>query len=166
MDVVKKKIEELRGEVAISSEVGVGTKLTIKLPLSLSIMEGLLTKVGETNLVIPLNTIREIHRLDRKEFHQRPRGSDILEVNGRQMSVVSIEEKLSVASGQHPTVDLITVDVGNNQKGVAVDEIKGQIKAVLKPIGEYYDQQDFISGGTILGDGKLAFVLDMEKIIN
>ncbi len=166
MDVVKKKIQELRGEVWVSSELGVGTKTTIKLPLSLSILEGLHTKVGGTNMVIPLNTIREIHRFDREDFYSRPNGSNILEFEGKQLSVVSIADKLSMDSSKAQTVDVITINVGSMEKGVAVDEIKGQVKAVLKPISDYYEAQDFISGVTILGDGKLAFVLDMEKIIN
>lgn len=166
MDVVRRKIQELRGEVSITSELGEGTKTIVKLPLTLSILEGLHTKVGETHLVMPMNTIREIHRFDRKEFYDRPKGSDILEFNGKQMSVVSIEEKYKIASSDSKTVDVITVNVGNHIKGVAVDEIKGQVQTVLKPLGDYYEKQDFILGGTILGDGNLAFVLDMEKLIN
>ena len=166
MDVVRRKIQELRGEVSITSELGKGTKTTVKLPLSLSILEGLHTKVGETHLVMPMNTVREIHRFDRKEFNNRPKGSEILEFGGRQMSVVSIEEKYKIASSESKTVDVITVNVGNNEKGVVVDEIKGQVQTVLKPLGDYYKRQDFILGGTILGDGNLAFVLDMEKLIN
>lgn len=166
MDVVRRKIQELRGEVSISSELGRGTKIIIKLPLSLSILEGLYIKVGETHLVMPMNTIRKIHRIDRKRFNSRPKGSDLLEIDGKQMSVVSIEEKYKIASSDSSTVDVIIVNVGNNEKGVAVDEIKGQVHTVLKPLGDYYEKQDFILGGTILGDGNLAFVLDMEKLIN
>ena len=166
MDVVRRKIQELRGEVSITSELGKGTKTIVKLPLSLSILEGLHTRVGETHFVMPMNTIREIHRFDRKKFHNRPKGSEILEFDGKQMSVVSIEEKYKIASSGGETVDVITVNVGNNEKGVAVDEIKGQVQTVLKPLGDYYENQDFILGGTILGDGNLAFVLDMEKLIN
>ncbi len=166
MDVVRRKVMEMRGEVFITSEPGKGTKTTVKLPLSLSILEGLHTRVGETHLVMPMNTIREVHRFDRKTFDDRPKGSDILEFDGKQLSVVSIEEKYQIASSGSDTVDVITVNVGNHEKGVAVDEIKGQVQTVLKPLGDYYEKQDFILGGTILGDGKLAFVLDMEKLIN
>ncbi|MDW3193436.1 MAG: chemotaxis protein CheA [Cytophagales bacterium] len=166
MDIVRRKIMELRGEVSISSEPGKGTKTIVKLPLSLTILEGLHTRVGNTHLIMPMNTIREIHRFDRKTFYDRPKGSDILEFDGKQLSVVSIEEKYQIASSGKDTVDVITVNIGNIQKGVAVDEIKGQVQTVLKPLGEYYEKQDFILGGTILGDGNLAFVLDMEKLIN
>lgn len=165
MDVVRKKIQEIRGEVLVSSEEHQGTKFTIKIPLSLSIIDGLLTKVGNTHFILPLNTVREIHRINKSEFSQLPTGSQILEIEGKQMPVISLEKSFALPDGGNKTSDIITVDVGINKKGVAVDQIKGQIKAVLKPLSEYYKSQEFISGGTILGDGSLALILDMDQLI-
>jgi two-component system chemotaxis sensor kinase CheA len=165
MDVVRKKIQEIRGEVLVSSEKDIGTKFTIKIPLSLSIIDGLLTKVGNTHFILPLNTVREIHRINKTEFSHLPTGSQILEIEGKQMPVISLEKSFSLPNSGNQTSDIITVDVGINKKGVAVDQIKGQIKAVLKPLSEYYEAQEFISGGTILGDGSLALILDMDQLI-
>ncbi|MBK6264552.1 chemotaxis protein CheA [Marivirga sp. S37H4] len=165
MDVVRKKIQEIRGEVLVTSEVDQGTSLTIKIPLSLSIIDGLLTKVGNLHFVLPLNTVREIHRVEKKVFSEMPPGSHILDIEGHQMSVISLEHAFDIADIGNSTSDIVTVDVGLSKKGIAVDQIKGQIKAVLKPLSEYYEAQEFISGGTILGDGSLALILDINQLI-
>lgn len=165
MDVVRKKIQEIRGEVIVNSEWEKGTKFTIKIPLSLSIIEGLLTKVGNSYFVLPLSTVREIHRLNKTEFTQLPEGSQIVSIEGKQLPVISLEKSFGLPDVGNLTTDIITVDVGINKKGLAVDQIEGQIKAVLKPLSEYYEDQEFVSGGTILGDGSLALILDIDQLI-
>lgn len=171
MDVVRKKIQEIRGEVILDSEFGKGTKITIKIPLSLSIIDGLLTKVGHNYFVLPLNTVREIHRISKSQFEKLPHASNILEIEGKQMPVISLEKTFNMGPSngsqylQNQTADIISADIGITKKGIAVDSIVGQVKAVLKPLSEYYKNQEFISGGTILGNGKLALILDIDKLI-
>ncbi len=166
MDVVHQRIAELRGSIDIATIAGQGTSFHIKLPLSRSIIDGLLVLVEKTCYVVPLNVIE---RIDRIPFVLLERENcvctDIL-VNEELLTVFSLRRKFYSESIPPKTTDIISVDVNGTRKGIAVDSIQGKIQAVLKPLGEHYQNQEFISGSTILGDGTIALVLDPQRLFN
>ena len=164
MDVVKQKINDLRGYVTIKSTQGKGTSIHIKLPLSRSIIEGLLVKVEETRYVVPLNVI---DRIDRISYDALDRGNQVnkmVVVNEETLSVFSLRQKFHGETAVPKTTDIISVTVNGIRKGIAVDRIEGKMQTVMKPLGDAYQQQDFIAGSTILGDGSLALVLDPSRL--
>ena len=164
MDVVKQKINELRGYVAIESTPGKGTSIHIKLPLSRSIVEGLLVKVDETRYVVPLNVIDRIDRLSYDVLGRDDQLNKSVVVNEELLPVFSMRQKFHGGTVAPKTTDIISVTVNGVRRGIAVDRIEGKMQTVMKPLGDAYKQQDFIAGSTILGDGTLALVLDPSRL--
>jgi two-component system chemotaxis sensor kinase CheA len=164
MDVVKQKINDLRGYVSVKSIIGKGTSVHIKLPLSRSIIEGLLVKVDTTRYVIPLNVVDRIDRLPYENLHRENRINKNVIVNEEMLAVFSLRQKFHPEALPLKTTDIISVTVNGVKKGIAVDRIEGKMQTVMKPLGDAYQQQDFISGSTILGDGSLALVIDPSRL--
>ncbi|MEM1135848.1 MAG: chemotaxis protein CheA [Bacteroidota bacterium] len=167
MDVVRKKLEEIRGKVEVISKVGEGTTIRINLPLSLSIMDGLLTEIRGTQYVFPLHIVERIERLPYQSLNRADKLSKSVEINGQLFPVLLLREKFEEDNDQMPdTASIILCEGQEGLKGFAVDNVKGQIQTVIRPLGDYYQNQNFISGSTILGDGKLALVFDANKLLN
>ncbi len=165
MDVVKKNISNLRGEIIVDSEVGKGTTVTIKLPLTLSIIDGLLVNIDNARYVIPLSVVEKCYEVQYSDMLDN--FNKLLVLDGVQIPFLNLrEEFLAKESNPPEKVPVIVVNNGERQVGLSVDHILGEYQAVLKPLGQYYRDQDFISGATILGDGTIALVLDTNKIIN
>ncbi len=166
MDVVYQRISELRGSIDIASVAGQSTSFHIKLPLSRSIIDGLLVLVDKTCYVLPLNVIERIDRIPFNLLGRENRICTDILVNESLLTVFSLRKKFYSESIPPKTTDIISVDVNGIRKGIAVDSIQGKIQAVLKPLGEHYQNQEFISGSTILGDGTIALVLDPQRLFN
>jgi two-component system, chemotaxis family, sensor kinase CheA len=166
MDVVYQRIAELRGSIDIASVAGQSTSFHIKLPLSRSIIDGLLVLVDETSYVLPLNVIERIDRVPFNLLERENRICTDILVNESLLNVFSLRKKFYSHSKPPKTTDIVLVDVNGTRKGIAVDSIQGKIQAVLKPLGEHYHNQEFISGSTILGDGTIALVLDPQRLFN
>lgn len=164
MDVVKQKINELRGYVSIESTPGKGTSIHIKLPLSRSIVEGLLVKVDTTRYVVPLNVIDRIDRISYDLLCREHQVNKSVVVNEELLPVFSMRQKFHNDAEAPKTTDIISVTVNGIRRGIAVDRIEGKMQTVMKPLGDAYQQQDFIAGSTILGDGTLALVLDPSRL--
>ncbi|MBL7857086.1 MAG: chemotaxis protein CheA [Cyclobacteriaceae bacterium] len=164
MDVVKQKINDLRGHVSIKSTSDKGTSISIKLPLSRSIIEGLLVRVEDTRYVVPLNVIDRIDRIPYTLLNRENQVNKTVVVNEETLSVFSLRQKFHNEAIVPKTADIISVTVHGIRKGIAVDRIEGKMQTVMKPLGEAYHQQDFIAGSTILGDGSLALVLDPSRL--
>ncbi|UII31837.1 chemotaxis protein CheA [Fulvivirga ulvae] len=164
MDVVKQKITELRGSIKVSSSEGSGTQFHIKLPLSRSIIDGLLVKVADTKYIIPIGVIERIDRIPFSLLSRKDRIQTDVMINEKPLSVLSLREQYHAAKDTPKTSDIISVNVNGQIKGVAVDIIEGMMQVILKPMGDMYNDQDFISGSAILGDGAVALVLDPERL--
>lgn len=162
MDVVKRKIKDLRGEVEIDSELNVGTKITIKLPLTLSIIDGLLVKVGDTLYIIPLNVVNFIFSAPKSKINSF---NDLIVHNGEEIPYVYLRKEFNENDDEHSYLQFIVVNYKDYKVGIIIDEVIGEYQAVLKPIGKLFKHQDFVSGATILGDGTIALVLDTNRII-
>ena len=163
MDVVKRKIAEIRGDVLIESEIDKGTSFTIKLPLTLSIIDGLLVKVGLTYFIIPLSSIDKCYEIENQKIQSA--FNNITVLDGEQVPFFNLREQFNVFGDTPDIQQIVTVDYDGKKVGFIVDAVVDEYQAVLKPLGKMYQDLDIISGGTILGDGTVALVIDTGKAI-
>ncbi|MCE3226850.1 MAG: chemotaxis protein CheA [Bacteroidetes bacterium] len=164
MDVVKRNIADLRGNILVESEVNVGTTLTIKLPLTLSIIDGLLVTVDKVNYIIPLSVITKCYSVKNEDMANN--FNRLLTLDGEQVPYINLREEFGyTVQGSGETL-LIAVNNGDRVVGITVDMIIGEYQAVIKPLGRHHKKQDFVSGASILGDGTIALVLDTNKVID
>ncbi len=164
MDVVKRKLAEIRGEVEIDSDVNVGTTLTIRLPLTLSIIDGLLVKIAHNHYVMPLSVVDKIYATNHSEVVNTY--NNLIVLDGDQIPFYYLREEFDLEESDQDVEQVIVVSYEDKQIGLVVDEVVGEYQAVLKTLGKLYKKQEIVSGATILGDGTVALVLDTNKIIN
>ncbi|MEW5846199.1 MAG: chemotaxis protein CheA [Bacteroidota bacterium] len=163
MDVVKKKISDIRGEVEVESEVGRGTTITIKLPLTLSIIDGLLVSIDSSPFVIPLSSIDKIYAVDKESIYNT--FNNLVTLDGAQVPFFSLRKEFNLQPSDEDLEQVVVVNFEDNRVGLVVDHVIGEYQAVLKPLGKHYKSHDIFSGATILGDGTVALVMDTNKII-
>ena len=166
MDVVKTKIAKLKGIVEIDSEYGKGTVITLKLPLTLAIIQGLLMKVADETFAVPLNTVFEIVRLGVDEIYTI-QGREVMRVRD---SVLPIARMCDIigrtnAPDHSKTSYVVIVGWGGKQIGLLVDSLLGQKEIVIKTLGNYLGDIPGIAGSTILGDGSVILVIDVGQFI-
>lgn len=163
MDVVKKNIEAIRGEVVLSSVPGRGTTVKINLPLVLSIIDGLLVTVAGNQYVIPLSSVDHIYPLETSDLDRVFNNQIVL--NGIQYPFFNLRNVFA-SIGELPRKMEAVLVADNGQKvAFSVDRVNGKIQAVLKPLGKFYHNHKFLSAATIMGDGAIALVLDPGAII-
>ncbi len=163
MDVVKRQISDLRGEVDLISTPGKGTTLTIKLPLTLSIIDGLLVRIFDTHYIIPLGVIEKCYEVT-QEFIEDA-FDDLLVLDGERQPFINLRTEFCDTSTPPKLQQIVMVKSDDKKIGLTIDAIIGQYQAVLKPLGKLYKNIEIISGASILGDGTVALVLDTNKII-
>jgi len=166
MDVVKRNIEELRGDVDIQSVFGKGTTVTIRLPLTLAIIEGFLVQVGKSKYIIPLNNIQECIEFTDKAKQQFLENG-YMTLRKEILPILNIaehfdEDDLDI-EGQRKNI--VVVKYGSTSVGLKVDELLGEFQTVIKPLGQLFKNISAISGGTILGNGEIALIFDVQKLI-
>lgn len=163
MDVVSKAVKNLRGEIEIQSSEGVGSTFKLKLPLSLSIMDGLLVKVSQATYVIPLTAIDKCYELTRDLV--APDLNGLIVLDGNQIPYINLRQLFNYDEydGLHST--LIVARHEDRRVVFEVDNIIDEYQAVIKPLGRTYKNQDFASGATILGNGTVALVLDVNRLV-
>ncbi len=163
MDVVRRKIADIRGEVEIESKVKHGTTLTIKLPLTLSIIDGLQVKVNDVYYIIPLTSVDKIYAAD----HNKVYGTfnNLIILDGQQLPFFYLRDEFEINENTIENEQIVVVRYEDKRIGLVVDSVVGEYQAVLKPLGKYYKNQEIISGATILGDGTIALVIDTNKAI-
>ncbi len=162
LDVVKKEISEMRGEIDIESEKGLGTSFTLKLPLTLSIIDTLRIKVHTFDILIPREFIRHtnIYKSDSDIF------LDKMEYEEQIIPVISLRKEFDAQLKPLAKHYNIIIKQSDKLYALQVDKIIGEHQAVVKPLGQYNKDNDYFSGGSILGDGSLAFILDVNKLIS
>ena len=163
MDVVKRKIADIRGEVDVESEINVGTTLSIKLPLTLSIIDGLLVKIEEVHYVIPLSVIDKIYAIEHNKIIKAFNNTIVLD--GEQLPFFYLRHEFNLPENDATHEQIIVVRYEDKRVGIVLDNVIGEYQAVLKPLGKHYKKQEIISGATILGDGTIALVMDTNKAI-
>jgi len=166
MDVVKTKIAKLKGIVEIDSEYGKGTIITLKLPLTLAIIQGLLMKVADETFAVPLNTVFEIVRLGVDEIYTI-QGREVMRVRDSVLPIARMADIIGRKSvpDHSKTSYVVIVGWGGKQIGLLVDSLLGQKEIVIKTLGNYLGDIPGIAGSTILGDGSVILVIDVGQFI-
>jgi len=162
MDVVKRSIEALRGSIEISSQKNTGTTMTLKIPLTLAIIDGLLVKIAEEVFVIPLSIIEECVELSRDAAGN---GRRISNVRGEIVPYISLREHFMI-NGDKPLIEQIVITrIEGRRVGLVVDHVIGEHQTVIKTLGRIYRDVEGVSGATILGDGRVALILDVPRLV-
>lgn len=164
LDVVKSALTALGGQVELVSEPGHGTTFRLRLPLTLSILPALMAGVGLQALAIPLSSVREVFRLDPTEV-QRIEGRPQLIHGSNRMPLVDLRERFAGSVAGDGSALVVTVQRGSRHGGLVVDAVSGREEVVVKPLGETLAGQVPFSGAAVLGDGRIALVLDPETLL-
>lgn len=166
MDVVRRNIQKLGGRVTLRSEPGRGSTVVLTLPLTLAVLEGMIVRSGAESYVIPISNIIECRASWQKDAGQVPGSGDVLNVRGSYVSLVHlgrIFKSATTASDEHSVAIVAEVE-GGRRVALVVDEIIGQQQVVIKSITDNLDPVAGIAGATILGDGRVALILDVSEI--
>jgi len=164
MDVVRRNLAEIRGEVDIDSQEGMGTTLTVKLPLTLSIIDGLLVQIADNKYVMPLSAVDKIYAASHSDVVDT--FNNLIVLDGERIPFFYLREEFAMPPSDSQTQEIVVVQYDENRIGLVVDTVIGEYQAVLKSLGKMYKYQDMISGATILGDGTVALVMDTNKMID
>ena len=167
MDVVRRNIAALGGKISVSSEPGQGTRFTMVLPLTLAVLDGMIVAVGTERYVIPLTAIIESIRPRRDDLHSLVNGARVMKVRGDYVRMVFLGEAFDIDNScTDPTrglVVLVETDDGG-RVGIVVDELLGQQQVVIKSLEENFDPIEGISAATILGNGQVCLILDVDEL--
>ena len=169
MDVVRKNVEALGGRISIQSRPGHGSIFTLALPLTLAILDGMIVSVGAETYVIPLTHIVESLRPQAGEITSMGNGRQMLNVRGAFLPIAPIGQQLGVQGAQNDPTKAVLIVVDSEENGqsvVMVDSILDQRQVVIKSLESNYRPVAGISGATILGDGRVALILDVEGLTN
>jgi two-component system chemotaxis sensor kinase CheA len=168
MDVVRSNIQEIGGRISLKSERGKGMTIQLALPLTLAVMEGMVIKVGHETYVMPLSTVVECLRPARSDISNLVGTRGMLQLRGDLLPIVHLGDLLDISSNaaedSEESVVIIT-DAGDGSRfGLVVDQLCGHQQVVIKSIEESYGAVPGIAAATILGNGRVAFILDVEKL--
>ena len=166
LDVVRSKVESLSGEVDVKTKLGVGSTWTIRLPLTLAIIQALMVVIGGEKYAIPLDSIQSIENIPPTDI-KLVSNKEVINLRGSVTRLVRMNNVLDIESKKLPEEDLVVVIVkkGEQLVGLVIDELMGQQEIVIKPLGKYINKCKFISGATILGDGEIALILDTNALV-
>lgn len=167
MDVVKRNIEQLRGRIDITSEEGKGTTFSISLPVTLAIIDGVVLSVGEEKYILPVMSVAEFIQPQRKFITNVVGKGEVIKVHDKVYPVVYLQKCFNVEA-QRSDIEMMTgclVESENGSLCIMVDELVGQQQVVIKNLGEKFHQIKGVAGATILGDGKVGLILDVNGIL-
>jgi len=166
MDVVKTNIEELRGAIEIKTKEGEGTLVRVKLPLTLAIIEGMLIRIGESILIIPLLSVVETIQIKKEDYKTVEGKGELILVRGEYIPLVRLNELFGIeAEEKNPWEALfVIVESGSERIGIMIDDLVGQQQIVIKSIDRFITDSRAISGATILGDGRVALIVDIHGL--
>jgi len=163
MDVVKKGIDALRGTIEMVSKKGIGTTITLKLPLTMAIIDGLLVQIEDVHYIMPLAAIEECVELTRDDVASA-HGKHIARIRGEIVPYIRLRE-MFMHGGIAPAIEqIVTARIDGGRVGFVVDQVVGQHQTVIKSMSRMYRDIEYMSGATILGDGNVALILDLPKL--
>ena len=166
MDVVKKSVEALRGSIEMKSGPTMGTSISIRLPLTLAIVEGLLVAAGPELFVLPVSFIEECVDLEAAGGSAtNSTWNAWVSIRGALVPCIRLRDYFSIKGSRGAREQVIVVKLGGYTAGLIVDDIVGEIQAVIKGLGRVYRHTEGISGATVLGDGRIALILDAHQIV-
>jgi two-component system chemotaxis sensor kinase CheA len=164
MDVVKKAIDALGGSIELESIKGGGTTITLKLPLTLAIIDGFLTRIGDEHFIFPLSLVQECIELapeDKRIMH----GRQLVNLRGSIVPYIRLREHFLIKAGDSAREQIVVTNVNGRRVGFVVDAVIGEQQTVMKSLGRFYRDVDGVSGATILGDGTVALILDIPRLV-
>ncbi|AFC86482.1 chemotaxis protein CheA [Frateuria aurantia] len=165
MDVVKTRIIELGGTLAIHSELGVGTRITLSLPLTLAILQVMMVQIGSRLLALTLSNVSEVFELDPEQVSMLD-GRAVIANHGTALPLCDLSDWLETGSGQELLTTVVVVQIAHQRLGVMVDRVLGREEVMIKPLSGPLRQLAGLAGATITGDGRIALVLDIGNIAN
>ncbi|MBW1812759.1 MAG: chemotaxis protein CheA, partial [Deltaproteobacteria bacterium] len=167
MDVVKKNIMRLNGTTEVDSKLGVGTRIRVKIPLTMAIIQALLVRVGADYFTIPLSTVEETIKVSAENINIIE-GVEVTHLRNTTLTLLRLSDIFNIK----PEIDdpsiahIVIVNTGMKQVGLIVDAMVGQEEAVIKPLIDYLQESSGFSGATILGDGYISLILDVYELYN
>lgn len=167
MDVVKTKIEAMGGLIEVETELGKGTRFIVRLPLTLSIIQALLVEVSSEIFAIPLSSVQEIIDIPLSQV-KILRGEEVIPYRGSLIPLVRLERELGVEGddkSRDEVITLVVIKKGEKLSGLTIGNLIGQQEIVIKSLGKYLSDIKIISGATILGDGRIALILDINRLV-
>jgi len=163
LDVVRRNLEMLRGSISLETKAGVGTTFSLRLPLTLSIIEGFSVAVGPETYVLPLESVLEC--VDLPETERRPGPTGMLNLRGHALPYLRLREHFEVEGPPPSRESVVVISHGQGQAGLAVDTLLGQGQTVIKSLGRFFQAIPGVSGSAILGNGRVALVLDVPSLL-
>lgn len=167
LDVVKNKIEAIGGNIEVETESGKGTKFIIRIPLTLAIIQALLIKLKDEIYALPLSSIKEITTI-KSQIIRKVQNQEVVLFRNKTLPIVRLGEILGIQKldNIHDKEELLTVIVkkGDKEAGLIVDKLIGQQEIVIKSLGKYLSGTKYIAGATILGDGSISLILDVNSL--
>ena len=167
MDVVKTNVAKLRGIINIDSAVGIGTTINIRLPLTLAIIQGMIVEINEETIVIPLNSVIEVVRVHSDNIKSIS-GKEVIMMRDIIIPIFEISRMIYRKENYQNKVwqHVVVVGIAEKKFGIKVDKLIGQKEVVIKSLGNYLGTIEGIAGSTILGDGTVVMILDINEILN
>ena len=164
MDVVRRSVETLRGSIEICSKPGAGLTVTLHLPLTLAIIDGLLVRVGNAHFILPLANSLECVEITRQEI-QDAHGNRLASVRGETVPYIRLSEYFELEAAPAEREQIMVVETEDGHYGLAVDDVLGNHQTVIKSLGRLYRDAPGVSGATILGNGTVALILDPHRLV-
>jgi two-component system, chemotaxis family, sensor kinase CheA len=164
MDVVRRSVEALRGTIDISSKPGAGTRVSLRLPLTMAIIDGLLVRIGQSHFVLPLATTLECIELTRQDI-ERANGKHVANVRGEIIPYIRLREYFNIHTERPEREQIMVAETEDGRYGFVVDEVLGDHQTVIKNLGRFYRHVQVISEATILGNGTVALILDPHRLV-
>jgi two-component system chemotaxis sensor kinase CheA len=163
MDVVKSNVTALRGSVEIDSQPGLGTQVRLRLPLTLAIIDGFQVGVGNSSFVIPLDLVEECVEMTADSEAGASRGHIVL--HGAVLPLIRLRDMFDIGGAPKRRESVVVVRGGGKRAGVVVDDLMGELQAVIKPLSRLFRQLQGVAGSTILGTGRVALILDVPGLV-
>jgi len=159
MDVVKRNITALRGSVSISSEEERGTTITVRLPLTLAIINGFQVAVGKSSFVLPLDSIEECVEFSSEGEHS------FANLRGTAVPFIRLRDVFGTREAPSRRQSIVVVNHAGERTGLVVDALLGEFQTVIKPLGKLFRKADCVSGSSILANGEVALILDVAALV-
>lgn len=166
LDVVKTKIEALGGVIEVKTKIGEGSTFTIRLPLTLAIIQGLMVVIGTEKFAIPISSIQTIEEIKVSEI-KYVQSKEVINLRGKVIPLIRLNDILNCENvdSDSSTNTVVIVSRGDKYAGLVIDSLIGQQEIVIKSLGKYLGSLKTIAGATILGDGEVALILDVNSLI-